>query len=211
MAELYARLKPYNPKRGYKLRRYTVFSIRFHVDRGWYKIAPDVAAYLKTVHQDNNNPDSPLAFDVCTAAEVEAIAKRERMEKIRRGEIPSPLETAHDTTAEAKDKRDRIAATRSKADPVGNDLTTADLPSPVAGGEIAAAMNDVQDQDPIATDPVAAEPLQATDPVDTLPSHPPKPTPEDPEPTNEPSPAPANPRRRSKKKSTKKKKTTAKE
>ena len=47
---LLVRLKPYDPRRGHVLRRYTYAGIKFHEERGWYRVSKDVAAYLKTVH-----------------------------------------------------------------------------------------------------------------------------------------------------------------
>jgi len=141
---MFARLKPFNPKRGYKVRRYSVFGIRFDHDKGWYKVDPNVAEYLKTVHCDNNDPDSPLAFDVCTEVEARDLVEAERKAALKRGEIQSPIDTASDMRIDSRSEREEAATRRSKAEQVGaidpnepaptpeptGDLTTADLPQP---------------------------------------------------------------------------------
>ena len=72
------RLKPFDPKRGHVIRRYTAFSIRFEEARGWYKVADEVAAYLGTVHQVPGDEDSPLAFDVCSEEEAQRLETAEK-------------------------------------------------------------------------------------------------------------------------------------
>lgn len=74
------RLRPHDPRRGNVLRRYTYKGIKFDADRGWYKVTKAVADYLRDVHQEAGNPHSPLAFDVCTEAEAEAIDAKEHEE-----------------------------------------------------------------------------------------------------------------------------------
>ena len=86
------RLKPYNPKRGYKLRRYHVYGQRFDEDRGWYRIRETIqiidpntkdiktinlADYLREVRQNQHDEDARFAFDVCTVEEAAAIDRRE--------------------------------------------------------------------------------------------------------------------------------------
>ncbi len=72
------RLKAFNPRRGFVLQRYTVFGIRFEAGTGWSSVEPDVAEYLRSVHERDTDPGSPLAFDVCTKAEAEAMVEAER-------------------------------------------------------------------------------------------------------------------------------------
>lgn len=135
--QMYVRLKPYNPKRGYKVKRYSVFGIRFDHDRGWYKVDQNVATYLKTVHVDNNDPDSPLAFDVCTEHDAREIVEKERKAALKRGEVASPIDTASDSRLDARSEREERASIRSRAEQVGiidpqggGDMTTDDLPKP---------------------------------------------------------------------------------
>ncbi len=130
------RLKPFNPKRGYTLRRFSVFGIRFDHDRGWYRVDQNVATYLKTVHCDNNNPDSPLAFDVYAEEEARGVVERERLAKLKRGEVKSPIDTASETRLDSRRQREIDSSHRASADHVGaldldgpgGDVTTGDLP-----------------------------------------------------------------------------------
>lgn len=83
--QLYVRLKPYNPRRGFVLRRYSFRGLRF-LEGHWYRVPIDLAKQLGEVHQRHNDEDSPLAFDVATQAQAEAIedAERKREEAERR-------------------------------------------------------------------------------------------------------------------------------
>lgn len=77
MDTLLVRLKPYDPRRGHVLRRYTYAGIRFAVERGWYRVEKPVADYLRDVHQVPSDDHSPLAFDVMTEADAKATEARE--------------------------------------------------------------------------------------------------------------------------------------
>jgi hypothetical protein len=79
------RIKPYDPRRGQVLRRYTLSrfnGIRLEEGRGWYQVDDDVAAYLATIRNVDGDELSPLAFEVCTPEEAEAIAERETHRKL---------------------------------------------------------------------------------------------------------------------------------
>jgi len=79
------RLKPYDPRRGHVLRRYTYSGVKIHEERGWHRVSKAVAEYLKTVKQVAADEYSPLAFDVCTDDEAKALDVREEVEtKVRR-------------------------------------------------------------------------------------------------------------------------------
>lgn len=85
METLLVRLKPHDSRRGHVLRRYTYLGIKLHQERGWYRVAKDVAEYLRGVHQVVSDEYSPLAFDVCTDEEAKALDAREETEsKVRR-------------------------------------------------------------------------------------------------------------------------------
>jgi hypothetical protein len=112
MAKL-VRLKPFDPKKGHVIERYTAFSIRFEERRGWYKVTDEVAAYLGTVHQVPGDEDSQLAFDVCTEDEATAIEAAEKKKAEERARATEPnVAQPYDVSAKAPD------------------LTTADLPKP---------------------------------------------------------------------------------
>lgn len=112
------RLKPYDPKKGHVLQRYTAFSIRFEEHRGWYKIADEIAAYLATVHQTPGDEDSPLAFDVCTEDEAQRIESTEKKKVEERARAAEPHVTdiaARDlTTADLSPKGKRAEVRTSQ-------------------------------------------------------------------------------------------------
>lgn len=111
METLLVRLKPYDPRHGFVIRRYTYLGIRFQHERGWYRVEKGVAEYLRAVREVPTNPLSPLAFDVCTEEE----AKK--------------LEAAEAEAAKVKQSAtDDLRVTVAR--PVGA-LTTDDLPRPV--------------------------------------------------------------------------------
>jgi hypothetical protein len=70
---LLVRLKPYDPRRGHVLRRYTYAGIKFQEERGWYRVERPVAEYLRAVREVPSDRYAPLAFDVCTEAEAKAL------------------------------------------------------------------------------------------------------------------------------------------
>lgn len=77
METMYVRLKPYNPRRGNVLRRYTYRGIKFQEERGWFRVPKDVAEYLRAVHQVPGDEQSPLAFNVCSEAEAKNLDAKE--------------------------------------------------------------------------------------------------------------------------------------
>jgi len=80
METMYCRLKKYDPRRGHVLRRYTYRGIKFHEERGWYRVDKPTSEYLRTVRQVLSDEHSPLAFDVCTEAEAKAMDEKEKEE-----------------------------------------------------------------------------------------------------------------------------------
>lgn len=81
MDTLLARIKPRDPHHGHVLRRFVYRGIRFEEGKGWYQVSPEVAAHLREVRQRAHDPQSALAFDVCTEAEAKAIDSRETEEQ----------------------------------------------------------------------------------------------------------------------------------
>lgn len=112
MAKL-VRLKPFDPKKGHVIQRYTAFSIRFEERRGWYKVSDEVATYLAAVHQRPSDDESPLAFDVCTEEEAQRVETAEKKKAEERARAAEPnVANPYDISAKP------------------TDLTTADLPQP---------------------------------------------------------------------------------
>jgi len=98
MDTMLVRLKPYDPRRGFVLRRFTYAGIKFHEERGWYRVDKAVADYLRTVHEAPESDFTPLAFDVCTEDDAKAIDAREESEsRVRR----TPSEAVSFTAARA--------------------------------------------------------------------------------------------------------------
>jgi hypothetical protein len=112
MAKL-VRIKPFDPKKGHVIQRYTAFSIRFEERRGWYKVSDEVATYLATLHQRPGDSDSPMAFDVCSEEEAQQVESAEKKKAEERARAAEPnVANPYDITAKP------------------TDLTTADLPQP---------------------------------------------------------------------------------
>ncbi len=85
MDSLLVRLKPFDPRRGHVLRRFTYAGVKIHEERGWYRVSKPVGEYLRSVRQVASDEYSPLAFDVCTEEEAKALDMREEVEtKVRR-------------------------------------------------------------------------------------------------------------------------------
>ena len=78
METLLVRLKPHDPRRGCVLQRYTYRGIKFHEERGWYRVEKAVADYLRTIRQVAGDDHSPPAFDVCSDGEAKALDTREK-------------------------------------------------------------------------------------------------------------------------------------
>jgi hypothetical protein len=112
METLLVRLKPYDPRRGHVLRRYTYDGIRFQPERGWYRVEKRVGDYLRTVHQQPSDDFTPLAFDVCTDAEAKALEAAES-----------------DDAKVARSATDDIKVAPSRT---SGALTTEELPKPAA-------------------------------------------------------------------------------
>ena len=84
------RLRPYDPRRGCVVRRYTFKGIKFQDTHGWYRVVKKTADYLRGVRQVAGDEHSPLAFDVCTPEEAQLIDAREH-------EDANPRKSATDT------------------------------------------------------------------------------------------------------------------
>jgi hypothetical protein len=117
METMLVRLKSFDPRRGNVLRRYTYAGIKFHQERGWYRVNKDVAAYLRTVHQVAGDEVSPLAFDVLTEDDAKALEAREEADaKVRRTATDDiQLSEARSESVTTGDLSPRVTAPDSKA------------------------------------------------------------------------------------------------
>jgi len=82
-AELLVRIRPYNPKRGQTMRSFGFKGSRFKVEQGWYRVPREIGEYLSGVRCSDLDPDSQLAFDVCSEAEARRIIEAEANEADR--------------------------------------------------------------------------------------------------------------------------------
>ena len=110
METMLVRLKPFDPRRGHVLRRFTYRGIKIHQERGWYRVDKDTAEYLRTVRQVHSDEHSPLAFDVCTEAEAKAMDAKEKEEgAVRKSatdniKLSTPRDNGAVTTADLADE-----------------------------------------------------------------------------------------------------------
>jgi hypothetical protein len=121
MDSLLVRLKPFDPRRGQVLRRYTYAGIKFQEERGWYRVEPAVAEYLRGVRQIAGDRHAALAFDVCTEAEARALDAAEADEaKVRRQAsdelrlTPARPAVTTEDLPKPEDKNDRRAGKRER-------------------------------------------------------------------------------------------------
>ena len=96
---MFVRIKPHNPRKGYRLRRYLVFGMKFEEEKGWYKIDRvvkyagekiDIIAYLEEVRNSETDPDSALAFDITDEAGAKAIDAKEKKDREKRAAATEP-------------------------------------------------------------------------------------------------------------------------
>lgn len=104
-----ARLRPFDLRRGHRLRRYTYRGVRFQEGRGWYAVEPQVAVYLRSVRQVPSDPYSPLAFDVMT----ETDAKVTDDEESARAEPKRAAEQAQRTAARSEPEKKPTARVKA--------------------------------------------------------------------------------------------------
>lgn len=82
--QIFARLKPYNPHRGCKLRRLTLsrHGVSFLQAGVWYKVPASIRADLDAIYQDATDVRSPKAFDIAVDdADRRRIEVQHRMEE----------------------------------------------------------------------------------------------------------------------------------
>ncbi len=128
----YVRLKPFDPRKRHLLRTYMHGPTRQSFDeaRGWYSVDQSLATYLAAVRQVESDPDSPLAFDVCTFEEAQAIDARER--KVAAG--PASAADAVDlSTSDLGENRVRARAVAAAAAAAGDEVPEAFVPKAQKG------------------------------------------------------------------------------
>jgi hypothetical protein len=118
METMLVRLKPYDPRRGNVLRRFTYRGIKFHQERGWYRVEKAVAEHLRSIHQVPAAPLSPLAFDVCSDDEAKTLDAKEKDSATARkaADDEIKLSAARQPTAPTADATDPKDDKKAKKD-----------------------------------------------------------------------------------------------
>ncbi len=91
METLLVRLRPLD-RRGTTPRCYCYRGIRFHIDRGWYRVPKDVAEYLRTVRTIDTDPNAPRAFDVADDDAAQRVDAEEQA-KAQAARATAPIAT----------------------------------------------------------------------------------------------------------------------
>jgi hypothetical protein len=81
METVFVRLKPYNPKQGFVVQRYSYKGQSFVQDDSgrstWYQVGVPYSREIAELRQEDNNPRSPALFDITTQDEYAQIVARE--------------------------------------------------------------------------------------------------------------------------------------
>lgn len=126
--KLYVRLKPHNPRRGHVLRRYSFRGLRFNEGR-WFKVPSALAQELAVVHQKHGDPDSPLAFDVATEKQANAIEEAERRKleeeqrRVRSAEVVGARDIRDSDIRDSGAMTTRDLPKNAKDKPLGVDMS----------------------------------------------------------------------------------------
>lgn len=126
--QMLVRIKKYDPKKGYVLQRYTAFGVLFEEKKGWYTVDKYVADYLSKIKQRPDPEHTLFAFDVCTAAEAQALNDKENELAIRQGRATPHM--AHKVIPRDVRTGTDMGPKPQNAPPPGYDLTTDDLRPP---------------------------------------------------------------------------------
>lgn len=103
------RLKPFDPRRGQTLRRYTFRGIRFRAEGGWHRVDLVIAEHLRGVQSRVGDPQAPLAFDVCSEEDARLLEKKEQLEQSTRRAATDVLPLTRARRAEPTSPRRRSA------------------------------------------------------------------------------------------------------
>lgn len=90
MAKL-VRLKPFNPRRGFTLRSYTLKGVKIDESSGWFEVPDELAAEFAEVHSDPSNPDTPYAFDVMTPDDAVRLEAEQRKLAAQKATAEAPI------------------------------------------------------------------------------------------------------------------------
>jgi hypothetical protein len=105
--EVYVRVIPTDPARGFKVKRYNFRGFTFRADAGWYKVQPELAAELKKCVQNVNAPDPKPVFQVGTEKEALELVKVEFEKQNPEMKIQSAIASARVVNLKAPEAKDR--------------------------------------------------------------------------------------------------------
>ena len=177
MSAFYARIRPYNPKRGATAQSYTFKGVRYLEEKGWYEIDNrDLAIYLSRVTL-SSDPDGPRVFEVITEKQANKMLSNEQAESslgsLRRpqgGDLTAPevrasqpqddFDSAFDPDSDEDNLDDEVddapeAATEAPAE----------LPSRPPAASLASKLNRTTAPEAQPADEPADKPARATKPA----------------------------------------------
>lgn len=126
--KFHVRIKPYDKSKGHLRRRHIDGTSHqlFREDMGWYRnVQPDVAARLKTVRNRQEDPSSPLVFDVLSEEEAKALYEAEQAARDRAGRRTP--HSAQEPERTSPMRRHDLGAEREARLAASPDLTTRDV------------------------------------------------------------------------------------
>jgi hypothetical protein len=116
MTHKLVRLKSYDPKRGFMLRRLTVRGVTFKAGAGWYRVRSEIATYLEGVTQRPRDEHSPNAFDVKSETEARALEEKEEIEaREKKTTVEAPTVEARPSPDDSKSRRGRSSKRETSA------------------------------------------------------------------------------------------------
>lgn len=118
----YVRIHPFDPRRGFKVKRYIVLGVRFEADKGWYEVPDDYIPELKSCVQDVSAPVPVPVFQVATKEEAMETARKEyeeqnperKIEEAVKGAQSVDEETFDDTQQEKSKAKKKVAEKKAK-------------------------------------------------------------------------------------------------
>jgi len=136
---MFIRIHPFNPQRGFKVRRFVYRGQRFEEERGWYRVTDEFAEEVRDLRQDAYNPDSKPVFQVADADEAKKLSVKDYEEANPTVKIQQAIEGSQEVEETkldpeppaAKEKKAKRGRGRKKADKKEKKgtTTTDDLPS----------------------------------------------------------------------------------
>ncbi len=113
----YIRLHPFNPQKGFKVKRFGYRGMRFQSEKGWYQVTDEFAEEIKDFTQTLTDPDSKPLFQIASEVEAKKLSMKDYEEKNPEVQIEQAVagaqvveeEKLQDPTPTAKKKRGRAS------------------------------------------------------------------------------------------------------